>query len=152
MKPWASITNTFSISPSPLTTHPPTLFLTKYFLTNFNYVEHPPYLLNFWQKQSKKTTFYVNKISENIFKKAIILLNFIKKLALTTHPPSLFLTNNFLTSFNEVEHPPYLLTFWQKHSKKTTFYHFLCMKCHTTSKISRILIIKNFFAPTLCQK
>ena len=36
-----------TLSKSRLTTHSPTLFLTNYFLTNFNKVEHPPYLLNF---------------------------------------------------------------------------------------------------------
>ena len=34
-----------------LTTHPPTLNLTNYFLTSFDYVEHPPYQLKFQQRQ-----------------------------------------------------------------------------------------------------
>ena len=42
-------------------------------------------------------------------KKKIAYLKTLSKLRVTTHPPTLFLTNYFLTSFNKVEHPPYLL-------------------------------------------
>ena len=65
-----------------------------------------------------------HQVRGNLQKKRVHLKT-LSKLRLTTHPPTLFLTNYFLTSFEVLisTHPTYLI-FDKNIAKKTAFFNF----------------------------